>query len=160
MHVVVSFIRNIKDFVHKLVTKLSALLLFRLLLVSFKLGSALAHVAHFTTACLLHLDNKTLLLLDAEVNVVLAASLVLSFPKCAVLNNNIFALGGAPCLVVKLFLLAGLALHKVSHMLVSCFAFQVRVKLVLSVYQTATALLALVTLAVSYGFLCSVLEAS
>jgi len=104
--VVVCLICNIEDLVHQLVAQLSALLLLGLLFVLFELSSALAHMAHLASRGFLHLSDETLLLFDSEVNIVLAAAFVLSLAEFAILNNNVFALGSAPRLIVKFLFLA------------------------------------------------------
>jgi hypothetical protein len=45
-------------------------------------------------------------------NVVLAATLVLSLSQFSILHNNVFALSGPPGFIVKLLFLSTLTFHK------------------------------------------------
>lgn len=102
----VSLISNVKDIRHQVSAELSTFLKLFFLSVNFKLTSPLHHLVDLSLGRFLNFQNQLFLLFYSKLDVVKSSALVLSFTELPVFDNNVFALGCPPCLIIELFLLA------------------------------------------------------
>ena len=101
----VRLIRNIHNLPEQPLTQLRPLLLLILLLILLQLLCPLTHLVDLSLGRVLHLSDQPLFFLKGKLRVVLASGLILLLPELPILNDDGLALGGAPCFIIKFFLL-------------------------------------------------------
>lgn len=113
--VIIGLIRDVEDVVHQAGAQRGAALGLPLILVHAHLVVAPLHLSDTSNGLRLQAAKKRFFFHNAVLNIEIPPALILLLPQLAVLDDQVFALVGAPHLVVELLLLVRLALGQVDN---------------------------------------------
>ena len=155
---VISLVSNIYNLIKKAGTKLSVVggLLGRFVCLHFATSNDA--LLDDSLSCLLHGLKHLSFLLLSKIFVKLTAPLVLALTKLAVFRDNLFALVGAPHLIVKLLLLVALVLDQLYNHCLALLELELLHVLLLLANESSAALLPLFTGGFSQSFLGSLFK--